>query len=181
MPADSILIGRGVQTSGPASGKIILGNNIHHTSLQSSVSESVTLRTGTGSSLTTSLSLSPFASELRANGTTTLACCTRSIQINTNTCVISNTPLILSNPVVCDSDGKSIFGIGSSKHIGGRSDGFPGASVETRRIAIGVECYHAEDDSSTRQPHILQEILQLTLCSQVAYPRKIVVDSEVLV
>ena len=152
VPADSVLIGRGVTANGSNAGQIVLGNASNHTSLALAVENAITMNTGTGGSLTMGLSLSPNSATLRSNLFSQLACGSNYVNVGPTNFLVSNMPIVLTNPVICDSNGKSIMGIGSSQYVSGRSDGFPGAAAETRSIYIGANSYFADDDSTTRQP-----------------------------
>ena len=65
---------------------------------------------------------------------------------------ISDMPLVLTSPVICSTNGRSLFA-GDSYYQSGRSDYYPGSSPEVRRINIPSRNFQCDDDSSTRSAH----------------------------
>ncbi len=147
---DSVCIGRQAVCQGSGTGQMVLGNNSYNKTMVLCTSESTKIKTGAGGTLLTSLELTTDNAIMRSNAATTLTCGTNSLQVLANKYKFSPMPIVLSSPVICDADGKSLF-VGSSKWISGRSDGAVGEPLETRRVAIGPNSYFADDDSSTRQ------------------------------
>jgi len=150
---DSVCIGRQAVCQGSATGQMVLGNNSYNKTMVLCTSESTKIKTGAGGTLLTSLELTTDNATMNSNVATTLTCGTNSLQVLPDKCTFSNKPIVLANPVICDSDGKSLF-VGNSKWFSGRSDGLAGSSAEVRRINIPPSCFNSDDDSSTRSSQV---------------------------
>ena len=154
-PNDTIAIGRGSlsKVNFGVSGQICLGGQNHNTFLVD-VDQSIKLVTDSLVNVETT----PTSTTIRATDTAethkvSLVCGSKTASLNSVGLTV-NCPILTSNGVICDGDGKSLFGIGSSKWISGRSDAKAGEPIETRRVAIGPSAYFADDDSTTRSVNL---------------------------
>lgn len=152
VPSDTMLLGRGAQATSANSGQIVFGSNSHYGTLLAAVTDQMTFQTG-GGATTQSLFLSPATCSMTSSGSTKITCGSNEVELTPSKCILPAIPLILSG-IVCDSDGKSVIGIGNSIWVEGRSDGLAGADLEKRRIAITPKALLGDRDSSTRSVQV---------------------------